>query len=306
MSGRARVLVTGAAGHLGGHAARLLAESGYDVYGTRRGEVDHPHEVQWLSCDLLKPNEVREAVKASRPSLVLHAVGLAGETDLGTLLEANVIALANLVEALQDVTVDRLLVVGSAAEYAASDQREPTGEDHLLAPTGRYGLTKLFQFELSQMALKAGVPVVYARPFNLVGPGLSCSTAVGDISQRLADLMHGQGSGVLEVGDLDRWRDYIDVRDAASAFRILLQAAPPGGVYNVCTGKPVRLADVVDKLLSLAGKEVRLSRVDGNPSARFQVGDSSKLRALGWSPAYDLEVSLRDGLQANFKSGSGS
>jgi GDP-4-dehydro-6-deoxy-D-mannose reductase len=208
--------------------------------------------------------------------------------------------------ALKGVPVDRLLVVGSAAEYAASDQREPIREDHLLAPNSRYGLTKLFQFELSQMALRAGMPVVYARPFNLVGPGVSSSTAVGDISKRLADLMHGQGSGFLDVGDLDRWRDYVDVRDVAAAFRILLENAPPGGVYNVCSGKPVLLADVVDKLLSLAGKEVKLRQVEGSPSVTFQVGDSSRLRTLGWSPAYDLDDSLRDGLQAHFKSGPGN
>ena len=306
MTGRARVLVTGAGGHLGGHAARLLAETGHEVYGTTRGEVNHPNEVHWLSCDLLRLNEVHDAVKASRPSLVLHAVGLAGGNDPSALLEANVISLANLVVGLKGAPIERLLVVGSAAEYAASNEREPIREDHLLAPNSRYGLTKLFQFELSQMALRAGMPVVYARPFNLVGPGVSSSTAVGDISKRLADLMHGQGSGVLDVGNLDRWRDYVDVRDVAAALRILLESAPPGGVYNVCSGKPVLLSDVVDTLLSLTGREVRLRRVDGSPSVSFQVGDSSKLRALGWSPAHNLEDSLRDGLQAHFKPGPGS
>jgi nucleoside-diphosphate-sugar epimerase len=284
----------------------LLAANGYKVYGTSRREppagARPSPDLHWLSCDLSVPIEVRAAVEAAQPSLVMHAVGLAGDARLQALVEANVISMANLVEALDGWQIDRLLVVGSAAEYAASDQRELTREDHPLAPASRYGLTKLFQYELSQMALKAGVPVVYARPFNLIGPGVSCTTAVGDISKRLAQAMDAGSTGTLEVGDLDRWRDYLDVRDAAAACRILLESAQVGGIYNVCSGVPVLLADVVDRLLSLAGKEVRLHRVEGKPSVKFQVGDPSKLRALGWSATYDLETSLRDGLQAYIES----
>ena len=296
-----RVLVTGAGGNLGGHVARLLAANGYQVYGTSRKEpssgVQDP-DLHWLTCDLSVPNEVRAAVKSAQPSLVMHTVGLAGDADLKALVEANVMSTANLLEALDGWQVDRLLVVGSGAEYAASDKRELTREDHALAPASRYGLSKLFQYELSQMALKAGVPIVYARPFNLIGPGVSCATAVGDISKRLAKAMRAGGTTTLEVGDLDRWRDYLDVRDAAAACRILLESAQVGDVYNVCSGVPVLLADVVDTLLSFAGREIRLHRVDGKPSMKFQVGDPSKLRALGWSATYDLETSLRDGLHA--------
>lgn len=294
-----RVLVTGAGGNLGGHVARLLAADGYQVYATSRKEpssgVQDP-DLHWVTCDLSVPNEVRAAVKSSQPSLVMHAVGLAGDADLKALVEANVISTANLFEALDGWHVDRLLVVGSGAEYGASDKRELTREDHPLAPASRYGLSKLFQYELSRMALKAGVPIVYARPFNLIGPGVSCATAVGDISKRLAEAMQGGDTATLEVGDLDRWRDYLDVRDAAAACRILLESAQVGGVYNVCSGVPVLLADVVDTLLSFAGREIRLHRVGGKPSMKFQVGDPSKLRALGWSATYDLKTSLQNGL----------
>jgi len=302
MTTGARVLITGAGGHLGGQAARTFAASGREVFGTRRREpsakVDQASTVHWLSCDLADLEQVRAAVKASRPSWVLHAVGLAGGADFSALLAANVATLANLLRALEGVPVERVLVIGSSAEYAPGRQREPIREDHPLQPSGPYGLTKLFQFELSRMAVRSGVPLVYARPFNLIGPGVSCATAVGDISDRLADATQGNGPHVLEVGDLDRWRDYLDVRDAAAACGVLLEQGSPGEVYNVCSGAAVLLADVVHELIAIAGKDVSLRRIEGTASPRFAVGDDSKLRTLGWTRQYDLATSLRDGLQA--------
>ena len=301
MSSAARVLVTGAGGALGGHAARMLVERGAEVYGTRRrppsaGQVA-PVGVHWVTCDLSKPGDVRAAVEASRPAQVVHTVGVSGTRDFGALIGANVIAFANLVQALGDAPIQRLVVLGSAAEYATAGGMEPIREDHPLAPSNDYGLTKLFQFELSRKAFGAGLPVVYARPFNLIGPGVSCATALGDITSRMAQLIR-KGGGVLDVGDLERWRDYLDVRDAAAACVVLVQDGEPGGVYNLCSGVATLMSDVVDQLLSMSGDKLQLRRVEREESVKFLVGDSTRLRTLGWSPAYDLRTSLRDGLQA--------
>lgn len=300
-----RVLVTGAGGHLGGYAARLLAEAGNQVYGTTRRASTAGAEMrsglQWLTCDFTKRDQVRAAIAAARPSLVMHAVGLAGTDDSGALENANVTALEHLIEQLEGTPIERLLVIGSSAEYATSTERESIREDHALGPTSPYGVSKLRQFELSQRALASGLPVVYARPFNVIGPGLSSATALGDISKRIAEAIQVGGENVVEVGDLERWRDYLDVRDAAEACKVLLESAPPGGIYNICSGVPVLMADVVDRLLALAGDNVSLRRVEGMPSPRFVVGDSSKLRGLGWSPKYSLEASLRDGFQTHVK-----
>ena len=298
MSADARVLVTGAGGQLGGHAARLLARTGREVYGTvrRRTAVSEAGGIQWLTCDLTKPDEVRAAVAASNPSLVLHTVGLGGTADTSALVEANVTALAHLVDALEGAPLTTLLVIGSSAEYAASKDREPIREDHPLGPTSPYGVSKLAQFELAQKGSQSGLPIAYGRPFNLIGPGISCATAVGDITKRLAEAMQQGGDPVLEVGDLDKWRDYLDVRDAAAACVLLLENAARGDVYNICSGVPVLLSDVVDKLLALVGGHVSLRSVERGPSQSYVVGDPSRLHRLGWSPRYGLDTSLRDGL----------
>jgi nucleoside-diphosphate-sugar epimerase len=300
MSGEARVLVTGAGGQLGGHAARLLAGGGKEVYGTVRGpaaDTEGAGGIRWLTCDLTKPEEVAAAVAASNPSLVLHTVGLGGAAETGALVEANVTALSNLVRALEGRPIRSLLVIGSSAEYAAGTRREAIREDHPLGPSSPYGLSKLVQFEVARKASESGLPVAYARPFNLIGPGVSCTTAVGDITKRLAEAMQKDAPRVLEVGDLDKWRDYLDVRDAAAACTVLLESAAPGGVYNICSGVPMLLSDVVDRLLALAGGHVSLRSVDRGASQGYVVGDPSKLHDLGWSPKYDLDTSLRDGLE---------
>jgi GDP-4-dehydro-6-deoxy-D-mannose reductase len=229
--------------------------------------------------------------------LVLHTVGLGGTGDATALMEANVTALSHLLDALEGAPIKSLVAIGSSAEYAPSRDREPLREDHALGPASPYGLSKLAQFELAQRARAAGFPMVYARPFNLIGPGVSCTTAVGDISKRLAEAMRKGGEHVLEVGDLDKWRDYLDVRDAAAACVLLLESAAPGDVYNICSGQPVLLSEVVDRLLALAGGRISLRSVERRPSQGYVVGDPSKLHGLGWSPKYDLDTALRDGLE---------
>lgn len=300
MSADVRILVTGAGGQLGGHTARLLAASGKKVYGTVHRAADPVSEaagVHWLTCDLTKPVEVRAAVAASNPSLVLHTVGLGGTAEMRALVEANVTALAHLIDALAGAPLRNLVVIGSSAEYAESSERTSIHEDHPLGPTSPYGVSKVQQFELFQKASRSGLPIAYARPFNLIGPGVACTTAVGDISKRLAESMQRGDDGVLDVGDLDKWRDYLDLRDAAAACVLLLESAAPGDVYNICSGVPVLLADVVDRLLALAGGRVSLRRLERGPSQGYVVGDPSKLKGLGWSPKYGLDTSLKDGLE---------
>ncbi|HVC77995.1 MAG TPA: NAD-dependent epimerase/dehydratase family protein [Candidatus Micrarchaeaceae archaeon] len=299
MSADVRVLVTGAGGQLGGHAARLLAQGGKEVYGTVRAPstATEPSGIRWLRCDFTKPDEVRAAVEASNPSLVLHTVGLGGTSDVGALTEANVTTLGHLINALDGAQIKNLLVIGSSAEYAASNDGVAIREDHPLGPASPYGVSKLQQFELARKASKSGLPIVYGRPFNLIGPGVSSATAVGDITRRLAEATHKGGSRILAVGDLDKWRDYLDVRDAAAACAMLLDRGMPGEDYNICSGVPVLLSEVVNRLLAMTGGHVSLRRVDRGPSQGFVVGDPSRLRGLGWTPKYDLDSSLRDGLE---------
>jgi len=109
------------------------------------------------------------------------------------------------------------------------------------------------------------------------------------------------------VGNLDVVRDFTDVRDVVRAYWALLDRgatgalARPATVYNVCSGRGVRLGDVLARLIELAGVNVEVRQ----DPARFRpadipvlVGDPSRLRAAtGWEPRIALESTLRDLLE---------
>ena len=104
------------------------------------------------------------------------------------------------------------------------------------------------------------------------------------------------------VGDLSPRRDITDVRDVIGAYEALLDPAVPAGTYNVASGKPVAMREVLDVLVSLARCPIEVEE-DPSRFRRSEVevlsGDPSKLRATtGWVPTIPLEQTLADTLDA--------
>jgi GDP-4-dehydro-6-deoxy-D-mannose reductase len=99
------------------------------------------------------------------------------------------------------------------------------------------------------------------------------------------------------VGDVSVVRDMIDVRDGVSGIIRLLECGIPGEAYNVCGGTGIPLERVLDTFRRLASVPVEISTDAAllRPlEQRVKIGDPSKLRALGWAPAYPLETTLGD------------
>jgi GDP-4-dehydro-6-deoxy-D-mannose reductase len=194
----------------------------------------------------------------------------------------------------------RILAVGSTDEYGLVRPDEvPLREDAPLRPVSPYAVSKVAQGYLAlQYALSPGLHVVRTRTFHHTGPRRGEQFAESSFARQLAEIEAGLRPPSMEVGNLDVVRDFTDVRDVVRAYWMLLDRGASGEVYNVCSGRGVRLGELLERLIALSGRRVEVS-VDAarlRPvDAPVLVGDPGRLRAAtGWEPTIPLERTLAD------------
>jgi GDP-4-dehydro-6-deoxy-D-mannose reductase len=306
------ILVTGAAGFAGSHLLDLLAAEGAELIAWHRPGGKPPRElpgVRWAAVDLLDGAEVAAAVARARPSAVYHCAGAAHVGRAWDSTEPtfaiNVRGTHHLLHALErEAVAARVLVPSSALVYAASD--DALGEDHPLAPTSPYGLSKLAQ-EMLAARTDGALAVTIARPFNHFGPRQDPYFAASGFARRIADIERGRWAPEISVGNLEARRDLTDVRDTVRAYRLILERGRPGRPYNVCTGRAIAIRELLDRLLERARVPIAV-KVD---PARYRpndtpvlLGNPDRLRdELGWTAAIPLEQTLDD-LLAYWRSGA--
>ncbi|HET9544507.1 MAG TPA: GDP-mannose 4,6-dehydratase [Gaiellaceae bacterium] len=281
------VLVTGAGGFVGRH---LLAELGGRAVAGRADVTDG---------DALAA-ELREVA----PAAVCHlaaATSVAESWRRGAeTWRVNVLGTVALLDAVRAEAPEARTLVVSTGEVYGPTPDGPAGEDTPVAPLSPYAASKAAaELAATRAARAEKLDVVVARPFQHAGPGQDERFAIGSWTARIARLERA-GGGDLEVGDLTVRRDLTDVRDVTRAYRLLLDPATPAGTYNVCSGRTVELATVLDTLVRLAREPVE---VRDNPALRRPVdvpvlaGDPARLEAAtGWRAEIPLEQTLADAL----------
>jgi GDP-4-dehydro-6-deoxy-D-mannose reductase len=281
------VLVTGAAGFVGTHLLKQLRDA-------------VPFE-----ADVTDADAVANATRETQPQAVVHlaAVSWVPESwrEPARAWEVNVLGTVNVLEAIRRESPDARVLVVSTGEVYGNAERFPTPEEAPMAPVSPYAASKAAAELAGAQARLTGLDVVVARAFQHEGPGRDERFAVGSWTRQLAELELA-GGGVLRVGTLDVERDIADVRDVCRAYRLLLEPSVAPGVYNVATGRSVRLADVVDLLVGMVRVPVTVEQDPDRlrpADIPVQRGDASRLReATGWRPEIPLEQTLADTLEA--------
>jgi GDP-4-dehydro-6-deoxy-D-mannose reductase len=287
-----KALVTGATGFAGRHLCALLEAHGDDVTALdRRSEP---------SLDVTDRATVLEAFDAARPDAVYHLAAYAHVGDSWSeparVTRVNVEGTVNVLDAARRVDARRVLVVGSAAEYAGIASDAPITEDAPVDPVTPYGASKAAAATFARQAfLASGLPTIRTRAFNHAGPGQLPTFLVPALAKRIARA-EVDGGDEIAVGSLEPVREVNDVRDIVRAYRLLVEHGAPGDVYNVCSGRGYSVREIVERLVAMATRPLRivvdpeLVRPVDVPSF---VGDPTKLRAAtGYEPQYSLDETL--------------
>ena len=298
-----RVLVTGASGFVGPHLIGALENAGHTVYGTdRRGPDTAAHR----ACDLTDAPATRQLVEDVRPDAVVHLASVSSVArsfeDPQDALHNNLLAACNVFEALRWMAGVRVLVVGTAEQYGnVAEDALPVREQHPFEPASPYAVSKVAQEYLAQQYARAyQLDVVLTRSFNHSGPGQSDQFVLASFARQIAEAEVGTREPLLRVGNLDAERDFLDVRDVARAYVLLLERGASGAAYNVCSGRSHSLRRLLDIYLEAARVDVRVipdpQRLRPADLAVLR-GDATKLRAAGWEPQREIQATLRDVLE---------
>lgn len=301
-----KCLITGCGGFIGSYLAEFLLEMELDVYGTvhqNSGNIDHLTDTLIIfKCDILDKERVDSIVAEVKPDFVFHLAAqsliLPSWQDPGKTFRVNTLGTLYLLESIRKAAIDPVIeVAGSSAEYGLCDAGElPIKESRELRPCNPYGVSKVAEDMLAHLYWQTySTKIIRIRPFYIVGPR-KVSDVCSDFAMGIAQIEAGQRDS-LSVGNLDTVRDLVDVRDAVRAMWLLVEKGTPGQVYNICSGKGYRIKEILDKLISLSSRHIKVCP-DPNrmrPSDEpILIGDSSRLDDLGWKPQILIEATLSD------------
>lgn len=311
MKKRKIAFITGISGFAGSHLAELLLKKRYEVHGlcrwrSRTENIDHiKNRIHLIEGDLLDLHSLQKALMDVRPDFIFHLAAQsfvpASWTSPSVTLNINVVGSSNLFEAVRTVQIGPVIQLAcSSEEYGLVKPSEvPIKESNPLRPLSPYGVSKIAMDYLGYQYFKSyGMKIVRTRGFNHTGPGRGEVFAESTFAKQIAEIEKGKRKPVILVGNLEAQRDYTDVRDMVNGYFLAALKGEPGAVYNISSGKTVKISDVLNLLLKMSKikVEIKQDELRMRPSdVPILMGDSSKFRRkTGWKPKIPLKKTLND------------
>lgn len=293
-----RILITGGGGFCGQHLKHFLEKYTTDIFTVGpKPNADRHHQINsFLDLDTLK-----RIIETVQPNYIFHLAGVSNTLNIQTYYEVNVLFAATLFQALKlsghrDCPV---LLVGTSAEYGfVSPNQVPINETTKERPFNHYGISKLAQTQMGLTLAQNGHPCVVVRPFNIIGSGMPKHLSVENFMRQIFRIIKKKQNPIIEVGNLESIRDFIDIKDVVQIYWKLIQnSSAYGQVVNVCSGKGTKIKDVLQKLIELSEIDIKI-KVNPNYFKNVDVpvhyGNTEKLyRLIDDVPLTDLDATLK-------------
>lgn len=296
-----RVLIFGIGGFVGSYLAREMMSQGYEVYGSDVVQKDI-EGVTFLKADLLSAEDVEKVVAEICPEMIIN---LAAISSVGaswsipqTTMSVNVVGALNIMEAARKQNCSpKVMFIGSSEEYAETDGA--ISEQVALDASNPYGISKMTQEKFADIYRKHyGMKIYSVRAFNHTGIGQRDSFVLPSFCKQVAAIEKSGKPGSIQVGNLSVRRDFSDARDVVRAYRMIIESDDCTKIYNVGSGTAYVLEEILQYIISLSSQPIEVE-VDKNrirPSEIMEIccDHTAITNDLGWSPKYDIKVTLKD------------
>jgi UDP-glucose 4-epimerase len=300
-----RALVTGGAGFIGRHLVDDLIEDNFEVIVLDSGHTGKLDKVN-KKAELVKIEIDSCGIKEYKDLLVgvdqvFHLAAQKHNTkDLTPekVISTNILSTYNLAIASAESKVKRLVFTSSLYAYGSLGP-EIMRESDIPAPATLYGASKLMGENILRFAEKQhGLSWNVARLFFIYGPDQFAGSGYKSVIIKNFERMR-DGLAAEINGDGKQSLDYVYVKDAVAALRLLANSEIENNTFNVSSGNKISIIDLIDKMESTSGVKIdKIYQPADWTSNSHRFGDNALIsKQLGWKP----QTSIEEGLSETWK-----
>ena len=327
-----KAIITGITGQDGSYLAKLLLDKGYKVYGAQRRNTGLKHwrldemgitdQIEFVDFDLGEPYNIEKTIDKVQPDEFYNLaaqsfVGLSFEQPQVTTI-ANALGVLNILEVIRNKYPKVKFYQASTSEMFGKVQETPQTETTRFYPRSPYGVAKCYSHYMT---------VNYRESYNLFAcsgilfnhesPMRGEEFVTRKITKGLVE--YTKTGKLLELGNIDTYRDWGHAEDYVEAMWLMLQQDTPDD-FVIATGRTVMIRDFITLCLDelnlayeFKGHEVidthtRKHIIKTNPKffrpadVDLLVGDNTKARkVLNWKPKHTLESMVKDMITEDLK-----
>lgn len=299
------VLITGASGFVGSHLVnKLNLKKAKLVTLSKRGSKLPVNTVDEVGS-VENFERLNEIIKKNKVKIIFHLAAQPiveiGQANPIKTFEVNIRGTWNILEAARENNVQKIIIASTVHVYG-DNPKIPFKEEYFPQPSRPYETSKACADLLAQsFADTYNLPVEIPRFVNIYGPGdFNFSRLIPKV---IKSILSGESPEVWDIGSI---RDFLYIDDAINAYLTLAEKRLVDGkrlrVFNFGTGKPIKIYDLVLKIVKLANKKIEV-KMENPPEERFheikkQYASIAKAKKeLDWYP----KVTLDEGLSKTIK-----
>ncbi len=293
------ILVTGSEGFVGSHLLKILQDDLYRVIPTCYPLL-MPKNGKYIALEVSNAEMVLGTVKAHQPDIIFHLAAMSSvsrsfKEPLET-YQSNIIGTANILEAASTLKKKpRVIFISTCEVYGGGENIDEDAPVNLMNP---YAVSKYAAELICRNYIARGLDVVILRPFTHTGTGHARNFVLPSIAAQIAEIEVGKRPPIVEVGNIETRREFMNVQDIVNAYSRAISKADTGQIYNISSGAGYSIGDALKRFKKFAKSKFEV-RIDPSRIRKVDIpvliGNGELfMHTTRWKPRIKFEKTIED------------